>query len=160
MQDAALRLEQAVADRDQEIGREEGPEARRQGQQQVGRRHHHDRGEEHVAVAVAVGERAEHGREQVQEKSRDTLDHAAVGRGEAEPAVLDRAGQVQRRDGVEAVPAHALEDLHRVGRPERAGKLAQHTGLVSHGSHPRIGESLRRTLRQTGDDGKPAAVLQ
>ena len=48
---------------------------------------------------------------------------------EIQPSVLDRAGQVQGGNGIKTVPTHPLEDLHGVGGPEGAGKLAQCAGF-------------------------------
>ena len=72
---------------------------------------------------VAIGQGAEHRREQVEEEGGQALDDAAVLAGQAQPAVGHGPGQVQAADGVEAVPAHALEDLHDVGGPERRREL-------------------------------------
>ena len=80
------RLEHPVPDGDQEVDPEEAPEGPRRGEQDVGRRHHHRRGEEHPLEAVAVGQRAEDRREEVEEEGGDALDDAAVLGGEAEPA--------------------------------------------------------------------------
>ena len=116
----------------QEIGTKEGPEPGRQGQDQIGWCHHKRRRQEHPFVAIAVRQCAENCGKKIKEKRCQSLDHAPVSRGKTKPTILHRSGQVQGRNGVEAVPAHPLKDLHRIGGPERAGKLTNHTSLCSH----------------------------
>jgi hypothetical protein len=110
---------------DQNVDREEAPKGRRKTQQQVGRRHDQARGQEHRLVAVTIGQRAEDSGKQVKEEGRQPLDDAAILGGQTEHPVLRAAGQIETGDGEEAVPAHALEDLHAVGDPERARELPE-----------------------------------
>jgi hypothetical protein len=112
------RLEHRRPDRHQQEDEEEAPETVRPAEHPVARGQDQVGHEERALVPELVRQCSGDDREEVEQERDDSLHDPALLAGEPEPAGLRAACDVERRDRIEPVPGHALEDLHRVGDPE------------------------------------------